>query len=103
MYAIITTGGKQYCVQEGDVIRVEKLFGKEGSAVAFSSVLCIGDEHSVKMLNSDQEAVSIEGIIQKQGYADKVKGIKHKPKKRYKVTFGHRQPLTEVKITKISK
>lgn len=98
MQAIIKTGGKQYLVKTGDVIRVEKLSGDEGTTVRFEEVLFAGDDAAT----ADAKKVSVEGVVRKQGRAKKVTGIKHKAKKRYKVTFGHRQTFTEVEITKIA-
>lgn len=101
MIAIIKTGGKQYLVKKGDRIKIEKIEGKEGSAVKFSEVLFIGDDKAVKVGNPLVKGAVIEGKILKQGKAKKVWGIKHKPKKRYKVKFGHRQQFTEVEIIKL--
>ena len=98
MQAIIKTGGKQYLVKSGDIVRVEKLSGEEGSEVRFEEVLFAGDD----ALIADTKKISVEGVIRKQGRAKKVTGVKHKAKKRYKVTFGHRQTFTEVEITKIA-
>ena len=101
MLAIIRTGGKQYKVQKGDKIKVETLEGKEGSKISFSDVLFIGDEKTAKIGDPKIKAAKVEAKIIKHGKAKKVTGIKHKAKKRYKVKFGHRQPFTEVEITKI--
>jgi len=101
MLAVIKTGGKQYLVKKGDKIKIEKVEGKEGSAVKFSEVLFIGDEKTIKVGNPLVKGAVVEGKILKQGKGKKVWGIKHKPKKRYKVKFGHRQWLTEVEIIKI--
>lgn len=102
MHAIIFTGGKQYLVSKGDVIRVEKLVGEEGSVVVFDKVLFAGDAVGAKLDEKDLSKVVVEGKIKIQGRAKKVTGIKHKAKKRYKVTFGHRQMFTEIEITKIA-
>lgn len=102
MHAIIVTGGKQYLVSEGDVIRVEKLLGEEGSAINFDTVLFSGDESSANISEAEVKKIVVEGKIRKQARAKKVTGVKFKAKKRYKVTFGHRQMITEVEITKIS-
>lgn len=99
MHAIISTGGKQYFVSQGDVIRVEKILGEEGSVVQFDTILFSGDDTSVNI--SGSKKILVEGKIKKQTRAKKVTGIKFKAKKRYKVTFGHRQMITEVEITKI--
>jgi large subunit ribosomal protein L21 len=102
MLAIIKTGGKQYKVAQGDKIKVEKLEGEDGAKITFDEVLFAGDEKSVKIGEPLIKGVKIEAKIIKQGRHDKVWGIKHKAKKRYKVKFGHKQPFTEVEITKIA-
>ncbi len=102
MIAIIKTGGKQYGVEVGKKLRVEKLEGTAGESVAFSEVLLVGDETSVKVGIPFVPKAVVSATILEQGKADKVRGIKHKPKKRYKVKFGHRQPFTEVEVTKIA-
>ena len=101
MIAVIKTGGKQYLVKKGDKVKIEKIEGKEGSSVKFSEVLFLGDEKGVNIGSPTVKGATVEGKILKQGKAKKVWGIKHKPKKRYKIKFGHRQPVTEVEITKV--
>jgi large subunit ribosomal protein L21 len=101
MLAVIKTGGKQYLVQKGDKVKIEKLESKVGDKVIFSEVLFLGDEKSVKIGTPLVSGVKVEGRILKQGKAKKVTGVKHKPKKRYKVKFGHRQEVSEVEIVKI--
>ncbi len=100
MLAVIKTGGKQYLVKKGDKIKVEKLEAEEGKTVDFYEVLFLGDENKVNIGNPLIKGAKVEGKVLKQGKSEKVWGIKHKPKKRYKVKFGHRQPVTEVEITK---
>ena len=102
MLAIIKTGGKQYKVAVGDKIKVEKLEGDAGAVLTFSEVLFVGDEKDVKIGAPFIEGAIVEGTIVEQGRSKKVWGIKHKPKKRYKVKFGHKQLYTEVEITKIA-
>ena len=102
MLAVIKTGGKQYLVKKGDRIKIEKLEGEKGKAITFSEVLFLGDENKIKIGNSFIKAAKVEGKIITQGKSKKVWGIKHKAKKRYKVKFGHRQPFTEVEITKLA-
>ena len=101
MLAVIKTGGKQYLVEKGDKVKIEKIEGKVGDKITFSEVLFLGDEKEVKVGNPFLKGAKVEGKILKQGKAKKVVGIKHKAKKRYKVKFGHRQEMTEVEITKI--
>ena len=102
MLAIIKTGGKQYKVAEGDKIKVEKLEGEAGAKITFDEVLFIGDEKDVKIGEPFLKGAKVEATIVAQGSHKKVWGIKHKPKKRYKVKFGHKQLFTEVEITKIA-
>jgi len=102
MLAIIKTGGKQYKVKAGDKIKVEKILGEEGAKITFEEVLCVGDEKDLKLGNPFVKGAKVEAEIIKTSKQKKVVGIKHKAKKRYKVKFGHRQTMTEVKITKIA-
>lgn len=101
MIAIIRTGGKQYKVSEGTKIKVEKLVQEVDSIVKFET-LFVGDEKIAHVGAPVLEKAVVEGKVLAQDRHDKVKGIKHKAKKRYLVRFGHRQPFTEVEITKIS-
>ena len=101
MIAVIKTGGKQYLVKKGDKVKIEKLEGEVGSKVIFSEILFLGDEKSVKVGTPFVKDAKVEGKILKQGKGKKVTGVKHKPKKRYKKTFGHRQWVTEVEIVKV--
>ena len=102
MIAIISTGGKQYKVKEGDKIKVEKLDVKEGDNYVFLEVLFVGDDKQVKIGKPLVEDAKVEAKVVSHGRHDKVWGIKHKPKKRYKVKFGHKQHYTELEITKIA-
>ena len=102
MLAIIKTGGKQYKISQGDKIKVEKLDGEIGSKITFDEVLLMGDEKKVAVGTPHIEKAIVEGTILRQDRYDKVWGIKHKAKKRYKMKFGHRQAFTEVEITKIA-
>ena len=102
MLAIIKTGGKQYKVEVGDKIKIEKILGEEGTNFVFDEVLFVGDEKDVKIGNPTVKGAKVEGTILKTSKQKKVVGIKYKAKKRYKVKFGHRQTMTEVKITKIA-
>lgn len=101
MLAIIRTGGKQYKVSEGDKVKIEKLEAEVDSTVKFE-VLFVGDDKVAHVGTPVLEKAVVEGKVVAQDRHDKVKGVKHKPKKRYLVRFGHRQSYTEVQITKIS-
>ncbi len=100
MYAIIATGGKQYKVEEGDVIRVEKLEAEDGSEVTFDNVIMITKDGDVKAGDAVKSA-SVKASVVKTGKARKVIVTHYKPKKGYHKKNGHRQPFTEVKIVSI--
>ncbi len=101
MLAVIKTGGKQYLVSVGTKVKVEKLEGEIGSKLAFET-LYVGDEKAATVGTPTVSGAVVEGTILDQDRHDKVVGIKYKPKKRYKMKFGHRQAYTEVEITKVS-
>lgn len=102
MYAIITTGGKQYKVIEGESVRVEKLGLEDGDVVTFDQVLMISNEGETKVGSPFLEAVTVTGTVKKNGKGKKVIIFKYKPKKSYSKKKGHRQPFTEVVIDKIN-
>lgn len=99
MYAIIETGGKQYRVQEGDVLKVEKINAEEGAKVYFN-VLAINNGELVTG-KPYVENCAVEAEVIGQGKGDKVIIYKYKAKKDYRRKNGHRQPFTEVKITSL--
>lgn len=103
MLAIIQTGGKQYKVKEGGVIKVEKLPGSAGDAIKFNKVLLLADEkgEDVKCGRPHLENTKVVGKILEQGRDKKVLVVKYKPKVRYRRKAGHRQFYTKVKIEKI--
>ncbi len=101
MYAVIATGGKQYRVSEGDVVRVEKLDAAVGDSVKFEEVLAIGGD-KMNVGTPFVEGASVEGEVVAQDRARKVIVYKYKPKRGYHRKNGHRQPYTELKITKIN-
>jgi large subunit ribosomal protein L21 len=102
MYAIIKTGGKQYKVQEGDVVRVEKLDVEEGSVVQFNDVLAISNDDGLKVGSPVVDGAVVEANVVSQGKAKKIIVFKYKAKKNYRKKQGHRQPFTQVQITKIN-
>jgi len=102
MYAIIATGGKQYKVAEGDVVRVEKLEAAEGDKVVFDQVLMIGGEET-KLGNPVVDGAKVHATVIGNGKGDKVIVYKYKRKSGYHNKNGHRQLYTEVKIDKIDK
>lgn len=102
MYAIVETGGKQYRVQEGDVVFVEKLEAEEGSAVTFDKVLAVSKEGSVSFGDPLVANVTVAGKVLGHGKEKKVIVFKYKAKKGYRKKQGHRQPYTKVQIEKIN-
>lgn len=100
MYAIIATGGKQYKVSEGDIIKVEKLDAEAGSTVTFDQVLAVSD-NGLKV-GSDVASSSVTATVMDQGKAKKVIVYKYKRKTGYHKKNGHRQAYTQVKIEKIN-
>ena len=101
MYAIVNTGGKQYKVQEGDILRIEKIPGDIGADVDFDQVLMVSDGENVTIGTPTVESVGIKAHIVDQGKAKKVLVFKYKRRKRYRRKQGHRQQFTAVKIDKI--
>lgn len=101
MYAIIKTGGKQYRVAEGDVIRVEKLDAAEGDAVVFDQVLTVVNDGDVKIGKPLLEGAKVTGKVEAQGKERKILVFKYKAKSNYRRRQGHRQPFTKVVIEKI--
>lgn len=102
MYAIIETGGKQYKVQEGDVVFVEKLVAEEGSTVTFDKILAVSKEGAMSFGAPVMNGVSVSGKVLGHGKEKKVIIFKYKPKKGYRKKQGHRQPYTKVQIEKIN-
>ena len=102
MYAIIETGGKQYKVQNGDQLRVEKLNAEAGSTVVFDKVLAAGEGSDIKVGTPYLEGLTVEGTVVESGKGDKVIIFKYKAKKDYRKKQGHRQPYTLVEITSVA-
>ena len=101
MYAIVNTGGKQYKVSQGDVLRVEKIPGEVGSPVSFDNVLLFSDGENVSIGRPILNNVEVKGHIVEQGKAKKIIVFKYKRRKRYRRKLGHRQHYTAVKIDRI--
>jgi large subunit ribosomal protein L21 len=100
MLAVIKTGGKQYLVQPGDKIKVEKLDKKEGEEFSFSDVLLVEKNKKVEIGAPTVKAEVLAKVIS-HGKGDKIIIFKYKPKKRESRKIGHRQPYTEIEITGI--
>ena len=100
MFAIIVTGGKQYKVQEGDVVFVEKLNAAEGEEVKFEEVLAVSGDSFVTG-KPTVEGAYVTATVVKNGKGMKIHILKYKAKKNEKKKIGHRQPYTKVQIAKI--
>ncbi|PIP29692.1 50S ribosomal protein L21 [Candidatus Kuenenbacteria bacterium CG23_combo_of_CG06-09_8_20_14_all_36_9] len=102
--AVIKTGGKQYIVREGAVLKVEKLLGENGNKIKFSDVLMVADDKTlaVELGNPFLKDSVVEAEILAQGRTKKIRVLHYKPKTRERKVYGHRQPFTQVKIEKIT-
>jgi large subunit ribosomal protein L21 len=98
MYAVVNSGGKQYKVRQGQVLRVEKIPGDVGSPVTFERVLMYSDGENVSIGQPALEDIVVEGHIVEQGKAKKIIVFKYKKRKRYRRKKGHRQEFTAVLI-----
>ncbi|NVM21103.1 MAG: 50S ribosomal protein L21 [Desulfobacterales bacterium] len=101
MYAVISTGGKQYKVSEGQTIRVERIPGEVGASISFDRVLMLSDGENVEAGRPTLPGVTVSGRILEQGKAKKVIVFKYKRRKRYRRKNGHRQHYTALKIETI--
>jgi large subunit ribosomal protein L21 len=100
--AVIKTGGKQYLVQEGDKIKIEKIDKEVGEEIIFDEVLLLKNEKGeIKIGQPFLKDVKVIGKVLSQGKGKKIIVLKYKPKRRYRVKKGHRQKYTEVEIVKI--
>ena len=103
MFAVIETGGKQYKVQEGDVLFIEKLNAADGDEFVFDEVLALSDGDSFVVGTPVVSGSSVKATVIKNGKGKKIEVFKYKPKKNEKKKIGHRQPYTKVQIEKIVK
>ena len=102
MYAVIKTGGKQYKVAEGDVLRVEKLNAEANTTVELTEVLLVANGGDVKVGTPVVEGAKVVAEVIAQARGKKVINFKYKPKTGYHKKKGHRQSYTEIKITSIN-
>lgn len=102
MYAIIETGGKQFKVAEGDIIRTDLLASEVGTDVTFDKVILASSGSDVKVGSPLLQGASVTGTVLRQAKDKKILVFRYKPKKRVRKLNGHRQRFAEVKITKIS-
>lgn len=103
MIAVIKTGGKQYKIKENDILKIEKVAGKEGDDIKISEILLVSDEDekNVNIGNPLIKNANVSAKILEQGRAKKVSVVKYKPKVRYKKNVGHRQTFTKIQVTGI--
>ena len=101
MYAVIETGGKQYKVNEGDTVFVEKLAAEDGAEVVFDKVLVAGEGADVKVGAPTVDGAKVTAKVVKSGKSKKITVFTYKPKKNEKRKMGHRQPYTKVEIVMI--
>jgi len=101
MYAVIETGGKQYRVQEGDVLKVEKLALEVGETVEFNRVLTVANEGELKIGRPLVEGAKVVAKVLEQAKSKKIIVFKYKAKANYRRKQGHRQPFTRIAIEKI--
>ena len=101
MYAIIETGGKQYRVQPGDVLRLDRLAAEEQETVVFDRVLAVKDGDQLRIGSPLVEGARVTGRVLDHGRGRKVIVFKYRPKVNYRRKRGHRQPYTRVKIERI--
>ncbi|MFK4785657.1 50S ribosomal protein L21 [Fusobacterium sp. MFO224] len=102
MYAVIKTGGKQYKVAEGDVLRIEKLNAEVNETVELTDVLLVANGEDVKVGTPVVEGAKVAVEILNQGKGEKVINFKYKPKTGYHRKKGHRQLFTEIKVKSIN-
>jgi large subunit ribosomal protein L21 len=101
MYAVVHSGGKQYKVEEGQILRLEKIAGDVGTPVTFDQVLLFSDGDNITIGKPTVENVSVKGRIVEQGKSRKILVFKYKRRKRYRRKQGHRQLFTAVRIDQI--
>jgi len=101
MFAVIRSGGKQYRVNQGGSLRVEKLAGDVGSEISLDDVLMVGEEGDVKIGAPTVDGASVSGTITAQGRGPKLTVFKMKRRKGYRRKHGHRQDYTEIRVDSI--
>lgn len=102
MYAVITSGGKQYSVKKGQMLKIEKLPADVGSSITFENVLMVANGDEIKLGKPFVEGCSVAASVVNQGRHKKIKIMKFRRRKHHQKETGHRQYFTEVKIEEIS-
>lgn len=100
-FAVIETDGKQYLVKVGDKVKFDTQKGEAGASVSFDKVLLTGDEKKAVIGKPYVDGATIEGKVLRQGRSKKILVMKYHSKTRYRRKRGHRQPFTQVEITKV--
>ncbi len=101
MLAVVESGGKQYLVSAGDVIKIEKIKGEKGVNVFFEKILLKADHKNIEIGEPYVRSGKVEAEILRQGKGDKKIVFRYQSKTRYRKKKGHRQPFTEVRVVKI--
>jgi len=101
MYAIMETGGKQFKVQQGDVLRIEKLDAEVGETVEVTKVLALSGDEGLTVGKPYIEGAKVVLKVTEQGRGEKILVFKYKPKKKYRKLRGHRQPFSQVVVDEI--
>ncbi len=102
MYAVIETGGRQYRVMQGEILRVEKLPADVDASINFDKVLLVGEGESVQLGAPVIAGASVTAKVRAHGRADKIRIVKFRRRKHHRKQMGHRQYYTEIEITGIS-
>ena len=102
MYAVIVTGGKQYRVMKGEVLRVEKLDVEAGNSVEINDVLLLGDGEKITVGTPNVSGAKVTATVKSHGRLDKVRIVKFRRRKHHRKQMGHRQHFSEIEITGIS-
>ena len=103
MYAVILTGGKQLKVEEGSIVRIEKLAAEAGDTVTFDQVAAVGDDAGLTVGAPLVQGASVTAKVLTNGKGKKIRVFTYKPKCGQKKAHGHRQPFTQVRIESITK
>jgi large subunit ribosomal protein L21 len=102
MYAVIANGGKQYRVEKGSVLRVEKLAAELGAKVTFDQVLLVGSGDGIKVGKPRVTGAAVHATVERHGQGDKVSVVKFRRRKHYLRMKNHRQQFTEIRVTDIA-
>jgi large subunit ribosomal protein L21 len=102
VYAVIMSGGKQYRVSEGEIVRVEKLGVEAGGEVEFKDVLLVRTEEEARIGRPLVEGAAVSGVVERSAKGETVLVFKYKKKKQYRRTRGHRQEYSDVRIDRIT-